>query len=445
MCPCTRLANAVPSRPRCSQGSVRGLLALAVLVAALSGACESPLAPESCGGVPQQVVNVGESVRVRVCFDDWNGDRVSVVSSSSNRAVATVAVLDGLVTVTGVRGGTAMVTVTARDPGGLSGKVSFSVIVLTIVQLSNGNRQGHDPAWSPDGTRIAFTVPRRDNGDGPVHMMNSDGSGVTQLANSTVDSDPVWSPDGSRIAFMSGRGDNSEIYVGNADGSGATNLTDSPGFDGSPAWSPDGTRIAFMSRRDGNHEIYVMNADGSGATNLTNSPGFDGKPAWSPDGTRIAFESGRYNTLNLYVMNADGSGATNLSSNPGFDFDPAWSPDGTRIAFMSGGEIHVMNVAGGGATNLTTHAAADYAPRWSPDGTRIAFVSDRGGDDQIHVMNADGSGVIKLTNTAHLFKDPAWSPDGRKIAFSSAFRIYVANDPFFGQAAANRATRNKRQ
>ena len=106
------------------------------------------------------MVHVGESVRVRVCFNDENGDRVSLVSSSSNRAVATVAVREGLVTVTGVRGGTATVTVTARDPGGLSGRVSFSVIVPTIVQLSN--RQGYFPAWSPDGTanRLRGAAPR---------------------------------------------------------------------------------------------------------------------------------------------------------------------------------------------------------------------------------------------------------------------------------------------
>ena len=83
------------------------------------------------------------------------------------------------------------------------------------------------------------------------------------------DRSPAWSPDGSRIAFESFRDRNHEIYVMNADGSDVIQLTDNRGFDRSPAWSPDGSRIAFDSDRDGNDEIYVMNADGSGQTNLT--------------------------------------------------------------------------------------------------------------------------------------------------------------------------------
>ncbi len=146
-----------------------------------------------------------------------------------------------------------------------------------------------------------------------------------------------WSPDGSRITFFSyGDGNKWQIYVVNADGSGLTNLTNSPGDEDAlaSALSPDGSRIAFSSARDGNYEIYVMNADGSVLTNLTNNPGNDGALGhqglgylgWSPDGSRISFFSDRDGNAEIYVMNADGSGQTNLTNNSGEDYDPVWSP-----------------------------------------------------------------------------------------------------------------------
>ena len=131
--------------------------------------------------------------------------------------------------------------------------------------------------------------------------------------NSTNDWDPAWLPDGRRIAFNSDRNGDRDIYVMNADGSDVVQLTDNPGGDGDPAWSPDGRWIAFISQRDGDWDwdnwdwewdIYVMNADGSGVIQLTDNPGGDGDPAWSPDGRWIAFTSGG----NIYVMNIDGSG-----------------------------------------------------------------------------------------------------------------------------------------
>ena len=123
----THLVHAAPRRTS-SRRSAHGLPALAVLVAALAGACESPLppgetplAPESCSSVPEQTVPHGGSSSVQVCFSDENGDRLSLSARSSNNAVAAVATGDSTVMLTGVRPGTATVMVTATDPGGLSG------------------------------------------------------------------------------------------------------------------------------------------------------------------------------------------------------------------------------------------------------------------------------------------------------------------------------------
>jgi PKD repeat protein len=188
-------------------------------------------------------------------------------------------------------------------------------------------------------------------------------------------------------------------------------IGDAFGNNREPAWSSDGTRIALVTDRDGNNEIYVMNADGSGAFNLTNAPdSAESAPAWSPDGSRIAFVTDRDGNDEIYVMNADGSGAFNLTNAPdSAESAPAWSPDRTRIAFVTdrdgNDEIYVMNADGSGAFNLSNTGSNEAFPAWSPDGSKLVFLADGNGLWQIALMNADGSnGIILLSDPVLLFK-----------------------------------------
>ena len=176
-------------------------------------------------------------------------------------------------------------------------------------------------AFSPDGSKIAFTSTR--DGDPEIFVMNRDGTGVTQLTHDNVHEDlgPEWSPDGEKIAFKRNRLRTleSDIVVMDADGTGVHQITDSSSrrYGRFPAWSPDGSKIAFVGEGEpywsGDPEIFVMNRDGTGVTQLTQDDDHtDFGPVWSPDGNKIAFISDRYGDDEIFVMNADGSNVVSL-------------------------------------------------------------------------------------------------------------------------------------
>lgn len=233
------------------------------------------------------------------------------------------------------------------------------------------------PVPSPDGSRIAFVATETPSSASDIYVVNRDGTGLERLtSDSTTDDNPSWSPDGTKIAFRSFRALRSgDIWVMNADGSNAVNLTPDALADTTherrPAWSPDGTRIAFASNRGGSSDIWTMRADGTDAQQLTNTVEFDTEPSWSPDGGRIAFRRSDDTTSDVLVISASGGFARRLTF-PGHELMPSWSLDGSVIAFAyfrpTGGkpQIYTVRPDGGDLTLRTTDAAwnGGIEPRW---------------------------------------------------------------------------------
>ena len=240
---------------------------------------------------------------------------------------------------------------------------------LTDAEVDPSTPQGllfqTEPAWSPDGSTIAFASTR--SGTSDLYSMSADGTGTRRLT-STEDDDgqPAWSPDGERIVFA--RGTPGRLFVMGADGAGARRLTDDEADEAEPAWSPDGRWIAYARRDPGSsiRELWLVRPDGSQGRPLTKLGGIAQAPSWSPDGRRIAFSAsvadGRFD---IYRVDADGKNVHRVTS--GDDaFEPAWSPDGTTIAFSEEGAILTVDVETGEERTLTDPDNNDSSPTWNP-------------------------------------------------------------------------------
>jgi hypothetical protein len=187
-------------------------------------------------------------------------------------------------------------------------------------------------AWSPDGTRLAYTDQDADGECESLAIVGADDSDGRFLAECNSPSgSPTWSPDGSTIALsvFSFDVDRRVILLYDASGASDPRILDTGSLEATtPAWSPDGSRIAFASAGAVGFEqdIYVVEVEGGHVTRLTHGAGDDSAPTWSPDGTRIAFVSARDGNPEIYVMEADGSNQTRITNNPASDNEPAWRP-----------------------------------------------------------------------------------------------------------------------
>jgi len=194
----------------------------------------------------------------------------------------------------------------------------------SLRQLTTNARNDTRPAFSNTGTKIAFASDRNSTaGTSDLFVMDANGANQVAITNTpTIDENyPAWSPDGSSIAFSRG----GDIYKISPSGANLTRLTSSAVNAFEPDWSPSGSQIVFRQGISGDDELWKVNAAGSGLTQLTdNGSEVEEHPVWSPQGDKIAFIRGAFKDAEVYTMNADGSGVTRITNNTVMDASPAW-------------------------------------------------------------------------------------------------------------------------
>ncbi len=282
--------------------------------------------------------------------------------------------------------------------------VTLLILALGVAMTFAGHTPPARAAFEGRNGRIAFSSYR--DGQVDIYTMRPHGGGVRNVTNDRhPDFTPAWSPDGTTVAFVSlhvGSSQVSQLYTMDPQGGQRTRLTDlKAGNVLEPAWSPDGERIAFYASFGGaiDDELYIVDADGSDLVRITNNTRSDSNPAWSPDGTRLAF----VRDATISTMDPDGTDVQRVTPEGMHGFDPAWSPDGRHLAFVGrsvsgdrSSDLFKIRADGTRLVRLDATDRTESSPSWSPDGRRIVYVLTRHHyendyyDDLIYTIRANG-------------------------------------------------------
>jgi TolB protein len=225
---------------------------------------------------------------------------------------------------------------------------------------------------------------------------------------------PAWSPDGTRLAYVSFEQRKPVVYVHVLATGQRTAVANFRGSNSAPAWSPDGRTLAVALTLNGLSQIYLINAaDGANARRLTTSNAIDTEPAFSPDGRLLYFTSDRGGAPQVYRIPVAGGDPTRITFGSGYNTSPRVSPDGRTLAFLTrrdGRFFVALKDLAGGAETVLTDGGREEAPSFAPNGRWVMYTTQAGGRDVLMASSTDGRVRQRLSSSVGDIREPAWGP-----------------------------------
>lgn len=262
-------------------------------------------------------------------------------------------------------------------------------------------------------TRITYIVKKGTRFE--LHVADADGYGAqTVLASNEPIISPAWSPDGTRLAYVSFERKKPVVYVQSLTTGSRQAVANFWGSNSAPAWSPDGKRLAVTLSKDGGSQIFLINADGSGApTRLLSSGAIDTEPNFSPDGQSILFTSDRGGSPQIYRVSTSGGPPQRLTFEGSYNVTPRHSPDGKGFTFIqrNGNRYNVaVQDFASRQVQVLTDGGIDESPSFAPNSKIILYASEVRGRGILAAVSSDGRVKQRFTEDAGDVREPAWGP-----------------------------------